>query len=165
MPMAKSQVKATKLIVGLPFNLGSLEFEPDEVEQQAAWELYVELSTRISTQPIELGEGLIRESLESLHYIFSVTRDILKKAGPSVAKGQNSFGVIAIRVLNEGVRPFLNEWHPKLLDYENRKDTNTSTSAHDQAWEQAAEYKKELIRLQEQIAVYINVLAQIAGIV
>jgi len=35
----KKKVKATKLTVGLPFNLGSLEFENDEAQQRAAWSL------------------------------------------------------------------------------------------------------------------------------
>lgn len=163
--MRKDQVKASKLVIGLPFNLGSIEFEPDEVEQQAAWELYVELSTRISTQPIESDEGLIREALKSLHGIFSVTRDILKKAGPSVASGQNSFGVIAIKVLNEGIRPFLNEWHPKLLNHEKQIGTSASTIEHERTWEKYSEFQKELVELQDQITIYINALAQISGIV
>ena len=87
-----SKVKATKLVVGLPFNLGSLEVEPDEVERNAAWKLYVELATRVSTQSVDPGEGDRRESLESLHYIFNATRQILKESGPSVAQGPNSFG-------------------------------------------------------------------------
>lgn len=38
--MAKQKVKATKLTVGLPFNLGSLEFENDEAQQRASWSVY-----------------------------------------------------------------------------------------------------------------------------
>jgi hypothetical protein len=33
--MPKKKVNATKLTVGLPFNLGSLEFESDEAQQTA----------------------------------------------------------------------------------------------------------------------------------
>ena len=54
----KKKVKATKLTVLLPFRLGSLEFENDETQQKAAWQLYVELSTRIAVQPLEDGETL-----------------------------------------------------------------------------------------------------------
>jgi hypothetical protein len=34
--MPTKKVKAKKLTVGLPFNLGSLEFENDEAQQRAA---------------------------------------------------------------------------------------------------------------------------------
>jgi hypothetical protein len=158
--MIKDRVKATKLRIGLPFNLGTLELEPDEVEQQAAWELYVELSTRVSTQPIQLDEGLIQESLESLYTIFSVTRDILKRAGPSVAKGPDSFGDIAIKVLNEGIRPFLNKWHPRLSVYEDRGDSQYSSFDPPHA----EEYYNELAVLQTELEQYIEALAQISGI-
>lgn len=157
--MGKSKVKATKLVVGLPFNLGSLEIEPDEVERNAAWELYVELVTRVTTQVIDPGEGVRRESLKSLHYIFDITRQILKKSGPSVAQGPNSFGAIAIEVLNKGIRPFLTEWHPKLLAYEDMK-----VREYQYVWEYADTFDLELSNLQEQIMVYINVLAKIAGV-
>ena len=157
--MGNSKLKATKLIVGLPFNLGSLEIEPDEVERVAAWELYVELVTSITTQTIDPGEGVRRESLESLYYIFDVTRQILKRSGPAVAQGPNSFGAIAVEVLNKGIRPFLAEWHPKLRSYEERK---VREDKYD--WEYADTFDLELANLQKQIMVYINVLAKIAGV-
>src|SRR2546426_12585880 len=105
--MAKKSVKASKLKVGLPFNLGELEFEPNETQQRAAWSLYVELMTRIAVQPLGADEGLLRESLASLYKIFEVTRQILKEAGPEVAQGPHAFGPVAIAVLNKGLRPFL----------------------------------------------------------
>lgn len=77
----KNKVRATKLTVGLPFNLGSLELENDEVQQRAAWALYVELSTRIAVQPLEGEEDILREALTSLYNIFNITRQILREAG------------------------------------------------------------------------------------
>jgi len=78
----------------------------------------VELTTRIAVQPLNPEEGLLREALSSLYSIFGVTREILHKAGPSVAKGPNSFGPVAIEVLNKGLRPFLAKWHPLLFTHE-----------------------------------------------
>ncbi len=45
--MELSGIKAKSLKVGLPFGLGSIEFEANEAEQRAAWSLYVEMTTRI----------------------------------------------------------------------------------------------------------------------
>lgn len=162
--MSRKQIKATKLVVGLPFNLGQLEFEPDEVQQKAAWELYVELSTRVAVQPLAPDEGILREAISSLYSIFGVTREILRKAGPSVAQGPNSFGAIAIEVLNKGVRPFLTKWHPLLLAHEQRRSPEVDARDHERSWERASELRKELIELQEQMRIYAEALAKIAGI-
>ena len=119
--MANKKVKATKLTVGLPFNLGSLELENDEAQMRAAWSLYVELSTRISTVPLDEGTGILREALTSLYNMFNITRKILRDAGPDIAQGPNSLGAIAIDVLNIGLRPLLVKWHPMMKDYEEKK--------------------------------------------
>jgi len=161
--MPKQKVKATKLSVGLPFNLGQLEFEEDETQQRAAWELYVELMTRIAVQPLGQDEGVLREALTSLHSIFGVTREILKKAGPSVAQGPNSFGPVAIDVLNKGLRPFLVKWHPLLSAHEAKRPADVSIKDHERTWDKYAELRSELAKLQEQMIIYAQALAKISG--
>jgi len=162
--MAKSKVKATKLSVGLPFNLGSLEFENDEAQQRAAWAMYVELSTRISTIPLDENTGILREALTSLYNVFNITRQILRDAGPEIAKGSKSLGAIAIDVLNKGLRPFLVKWHPMLTAYEEKKPADVTTVDHERAWKSAAALRKELEQVRLQMAIYVDALAQIAGI-
>lgn len=158
------KVQATKLTIGLPFGLGELELEPNEAQQRAAWELYVELSTRIATQPLNPNEGLIREALTSLYTVFAVTRDILRRVGPSVVQGPNSLGPVAIEVLNKGIRPFTAKWHPLLLDYEAERSPKVSARIHEQAWEKSSECRKELAELQKQMMTYKEALAKIAEV-
>jgi hypothetical protein len=162
--MASKKVKATKLTVGLPFNLGQLEFEPDEVQQRAAWELYVELTTRIAVQPLGSEEGLMREALSSLYSIFGATREILRQAGPSVAQGPNSFGSVAIEVLNKGLRPFLAKWHPLLLVHEQKRPSEVSARDHERSWDKVPEFREELAKVQEQMMIYAEALGKIAGV-
>jgi hypothetical protein len=162
--MVKKKVKATKLTVGLPFNLGQLEFELDEVQQRAAWELYVELTTRITVQPLDPNEGLMREAMSSLYSIFGATREILREAGPSVAQGPNSFGPMAIEVLNKGLRPFLAKWHPSLLAYEQKRPLEVSTRDHERLWDKAPEFYEELAKVQEQMMIYAEALGKIARV-
>ncbi len=161
--MAKKSVRTTKLKVGLPFNLGELEFEPNETQQRAAWSLYVELMTRIAVQPLGPDEGLLREALTSLYRIFEVTRQILKDAGPEVAKGPKSFGPVAIRVLNEGLRPFLAKWHPLLKAEEDVRPESVSVRDHERAWTHQATMRAELAQLQQEMLAYARALAEIAG--
>lgn len=160
----KKKVRATKLTVGLPFNLGSLEFQNDEAQQKAAWSLYVELSTRIAVQPLEEGEGILREALTSLYRVFDITRQILREAGPDIAKGPQSFGAIAIDVLNKGLRPFLVKWHPLLKAWEEQKPSNKTTPDHERAWEYEKELRNELNKVREQMVIYVEALAKIAGL-
>ena len=162
--MSKKKIKATKLAVGLPFNLGSLELQPDEAERQVAWEQYVELTTRVAIEPLGSGEGLMRESLDSLHEIFDTTRTILKRAGPSVARSPESVGAIAIEVLNRGVRPILARWHPLLRAHEERRPEGYSAVQHEQDWERIADLRLELDVLREEMHVYLEALAKIAGV-
>lgn len=160
----KQKVKATKLTVGLPFNLGSLELQNDEVQQRAAWALYVELSTRIAVQPLGSEDGILREALTSLYNIFNITRQVLREAGPEIAKGSQSLGSISIDVLNKGLRPFLVKWHPILKNYEERKPSDVTTVDHERAWEKATKLREELEQVRYQMTIYVNALAQIAGI-
>lgn len=162
--MAKKKVRATKLTVSLPFGLGQLEFGPDEVQQRAAWELYVELTTRIAVQPLGPDEGLMREALSSLYSIFGATREILRQAGPSVAQGPISFGPVAIEVLNKGLRPFLAKWHPLLLAHEQTRPPQVSARDHERSWEKASEFRQELAKVQEEMMIYAEALGRIAGV-
>ena len=109
-----------KVSLKLPYIAGiEGTWEPDEREQNASWEMYVELVTRISVAELKSDEGLLREALSSLYTLFNTTRDILRKYGPSVAqpKGKDnlSFGYLAVTVLNVVLRPVLAKWHPLLL--------------------------------------------------
>lgn len=162
--MAAKKLKATKLTVGLPFDLGSLEFENDEAQQKAAWSLYVELSTRIAVEQLGEGEGILREALTSLYNVFGITRQILREAGPEIAQGPESFGAVAIDVLNKGLRPLLVKWHPLLKIYEEQKPADKTTVEHENDWARGKELRKELNQVREQMAIYVEALAKIAGI-
>ncbi len=162
--MTKKRGKAARLMVSLPFGLGQLELEPDEVQQRAAWELYVELTTRIAVQLPPPDEGLMREALASLYSIFCASREILRQAGPPVAQGANSFGPVAIQVLNKGLTPFLAKWHPLLLAHEQKCPPDVSARDHEHSWEKACEFRQELAQVQEQMMVYARALAKIAGV-
>jgi hypothetical protein len=139
------------------------KWKPDESEQNAAWELYVELVTRISVVQLRDNEGLLREALTSLYSLFEITRKVLKQYGPTVARpksdGKLSFGYIAIAVLNIQIRPFLAKWHPLLLDWEAKRPENRSAKEHEDTWELSGELRQELNELRKNLTAYANLLA------
>lgn len=159
---------SVKVSLKLPF-IGGIEgnWEFDEKEKEAAWEMYVELVTRISVVKLEYDEGLLREALSSLHTLFSTTRNILRQYGPSIAtpKGEEnlSFGYIAIVILNTLIRPVLSKWHPLLLDYESKKG-NISPLEHERNWDKHDELRDVLEEVRMKLIEYANLLSKVAGV-
>ncbi len=153
-----------KVSLSLPFGIGSVEWEVDQTQSRAAWSLYVELVTRIAVEPLEADQGLVREALNSLYSLFGTTREILKEAGPDVGASKNSVGGIAIAVLNNGLRPFLAEWHPKLQAYEAKRPSHLSPKEHEQQWSEEPKLRGELANLRSNLEKYALALAEIAGV-
>lgn len=132
--------------IKLNAKFAELEFSPTDDDQIAAWDMYVELITRITTQPLVQDEGDEVTALESIHNIFEITREILK------SKGRNAinFTKIAIIVLNQIIRPFTAKWHKKMLN-----------NAFQKADECLA-FREELQDLQIELIKYTKLLADLA---
>src|SRR5437762_1496428 len=91
-------------LTSLKINLHFLEAEwaPKDADKDAAWELYIELLTRITTQPLPREHGVEATALASVHALFWLTREAIKRHG----RPCQEFTKIAIVVLNQVVRPF-----------------------------------------------------------
>ena len=68
---------------GLKINLKFLEaeFAPRDPDRAAAWELYIELLTRITTQYLAPEDGDEKTALDSVYALFKETRVILRGDG------------------------------------------------------------------------------------
>ena len=126
----------------------SLELEFNEADRKAAWELYVELLTRISTQFLEPDDGDEQTALNSIFSLFGTTRSILKQHGPECIE----FSKVAILVLNQIVRPFTAKWH------------KLSLNGAFEDLEKCREFRGELRSLQEELRKYTQLLSDIAGV-
>ena len=162
--------KLTSVKVKLKLPIGEVEgtWKPDENERKAAWEMYVELITRISLAELKPDEGLLREALSSLYTLFDSTREILREYGPSIAqaKGKDnlSFGYLAVAILNVVLRPVLAKWHPLLLDYETTKESLVSPSEHEKQWDRYEELRQVLNETGGVLTQYANLLAEVADV-
>lgn len=123
-----------------------MEFKPGDKDRDAAWALYVELLTRITTQTLKDEEGNEECALESVYSIFPITRNILKEYGRECVQ----FTKIAIVVLNQVVRPFTAKWHKSKAD-------GTFTA-------RTAEFRKDLKELQPKLNCYASMLSEIADV-
>jgi len=139
----------------------------DRRQQSAAWELYVELATRISIERLADDDGTLREALSSLYSIFGETRQILKRHGPSVARPLNdgyTFAQIALIVLNSVLRPLLAKWHPQLQIHEAARPQHMSVRDHEHTWQQGAALRSQLRDVQETLDAFAESLALAAGV-
>lgn len=158
-----------KVSLTLPF-IGGVEgtWKPDESERNAAWEMYVELITRISVVELKSDEGLLREALSSLYTLFGTTRTILRKYGPSIAqpKGKDdlSFGYLAVAILNTVLRPVLAKWHPMLRDYESTRSGSVSPLEHERQWDKHDELRQVLNDVRGTLIEYTDLLAEVAEV-
>lgn len=136
----------TSLKVSAPFL--EMEWNPAEPDKDAAWELYIELLTRITTQPLSKEDGDEKTALQSIYSLFGLTRSTIKSHG----RNCREFTKIAIIVLNQIVRPFTAKWH-KASD---KGEFNNS--------EVCKEFRNELDDLQVKLRVYTKMLSEMAGV-
>ncbi|MDD1753468.1 MAG: hypothetical protein LUQ38_10330 [Methanotrichaceae archaeon] len=145
----------TKVIEGIWY--------PTENERRAAWEMYVEMVTRIPVAYVKPEVGLLRISLSSLYKLFDITREILRKYGSSVARPRDerqlSFGYLSIKVLDLVLRPFVMKWHPMLAEYERTKKESDSPQDHEKKWARYNEFDKAMNEVRETMMQYANLLA------
>ena len=125
-----------------------LEMSFEQADRDAAWELYIEMLTRIVTQPLPNNVGDDKTALDSVYSLFPITREILRRRGRSTVR----FSMVAIPVLNQIVRPFTAKWHRESL-----------ARAFDED-EKCRQFRIELAALQDELRNYNRMLADIAGV-
>ena len=125
-----------------------MDWELSDPDKNAAWDLYVELLTRITTQRLPEEHGTEKAALESVHKIFGLTRTTLKEHG---RKAEN-FTRLAIIVLNQVIRPFTTKWH---------------RLSGEGAFEEEAkrtEFRDDLSQLQDKLEAYTRMLSELADV-
>ena len=136
----------TSLKIKTPFL--DMEWKPQDEDKAAAWELYIELLTRVTTQSLYTEHGDEKTALTSIYSIFGITRDVMKNNGRHCIE----FTKIAVIVLNQVVRPFTAKWHGLSIK-----------GAFDDP-EKCTEFRAELERLQSVLSTYTQMLAEMAGV-
>ena len=125
-----------------------MEWNPQEADKNAAWDMYIELLTRITTQALADEHGDEKTALDSIYSLFLITRQIIKDNGRDCIE----FTKIAIIILNQKIRPFTAKWHKLSLEgtFENEK--------------QCKIFRQELKELQHILSIYTAMLADMADV-
>ncbi len=160
------EAKATEIAIGQIRGF----VKPSKAERLAAYELFVELSARVTTVSIADERGFLRGTFDDLAAVGDITVEILRKHGCDAAKGRNdgniALAVVALRVLNEIIAPRLIEWEPKLRDYEGMRTLQepiVQPYAWERQWPPLQTAIGDLAEMRREIRAYMDTLAAIAG--
>jgi hypothetical protein len=156
--LARGRVRIAELQVGFP-QTGQATFMVDSRDQEVAWQLFVEIMTRVATQRLEAEQGFAREALSSLYGFFGTTRELLKGMSPSQANRGPTVESEALAMLNLELRPFLSKWHPLLKAFESREPKQD-----EREWERNAEFRFELELLRQRLLRYARNFGELAEV-
>lgn len=94
---------------------GKVTFKPNRADQQIAYKIWVELSTRKIGIPIDFKHDVIYEVYDSWHNFFTITRELVKDIPVNKVKNSSTEKIInlSIEVLNQGLRPHLTNWQAR----------------------------------------------------
>ncbi|WP_053653587.1 toll/interleukin-1 receptor domain-containing protein [Streptomyces sp. MMG1121] len=140
---------------------------PSESERMAAFDIQVELVTRIGVQELAPGTGSLREALSSLKSLIDFTRDTLHtysvRLEQGTPEGAATVQSLAYALINGTIRPFTTTWHPRLAAYEARRAADLAPLDHELAWPEAAQMRADLAALREPLLRIAEGLADISG--
>jgi hypothetical protein len=133
-------------------------------QRRVAWSVFVEIVTRIATQPMLDWEGDDGIVLKSLYDLFQYTRNSITEIEPtrvlpSRTEHCDTVETYALAMLNQDLRPFLSKWHPAWDTW--RKENPDSDSS---SWEHHARFRADLKVLQPKIRERAKGLGVVAGV-
>ena len=134
--------------IKLNLQVAQVELSFQQTDREAAWEMYIEMLTRIVTQPLPAEDGDEQTALDGVYSLFATSREILRRRGPEATE----FSKVAIPVLNQVVRPFTAKWH---------KESLAGAFQHES---KRREFREELALLQSELRNYNRLLADVAGV-
>ncbi|MDQ1044597.1 toll/interleukin-1 receptor domain-containing protein [Streptomyces sp. V4I2] len=140
---------------------------PSESERMAAFDIQVELVTRIGVQELAPGTGSLREALTSLKSLIDFTRATLHTYNIHLEQGSQAGAPtvqsLAYTLINDVIRPFTTPWHPRLAAYEARCPADVALLDHETAWPEAEAMRAELAALREPLRRIAEELGGISG--
>ena len=121
------------------------EWKPTDADKSAAWEIYTEIRTRITTQPLLYRHGDEETALTSVFNLFDLTRTAIKNH-----EGCTHFATLSVYVLNVHIRPFTAYWHKVKV----AGRLSSSDTCH--------QFRRELAQLQRQLRFFMRLLGHLA---
>lgn len=150
-------------------NLGigdsSVKLTYNQKDQEIAYKLWVELSTRKIGLMFDKDHDVITEVYNSWYEFFKIARELLKEIPVSRLPYSNDLIELTEKVLNLGLRPHLTTWQAK---YRKWYDREASTNTNDSPQEVQRKYPEydalveDLLETNKRMIAYKDVMKSIA---
>lgn len=143
----------------------SVKLTYNKKDQEIAYKLWVELSTRKIGLILDKENDVITEVYNSWYEFFKVARELLKDIPASRLPYSNDLIELTEKVLNKGLRPHLTTWQAKYRKwYEKEADTNVEDSPQDlqRKYPHYDALINDLIETTKRITEYKNLMKAIA---
>jgi hypothetical protein len=137
-----------------------LLFRPNLKDQQIAYSIWVELSTRKIGLPIDIEHDIIVEVYNSWYDFFAITRELIKDIPINKISKKSTQKIInlSIDVLNNGLRPHLTSWQARFRHWYEKQLENSTGEIDPQTiqanYPKFEELKKDLFILNSRIIKY-----------
>lgn len=162
----RREYKPAQITLSLPFGLGNIVYKATDQDRILAWKMYVQLKTRKAALTFDEEFDLIAKVHDSLGNIFPITRDLLSDVCPDRGEPQRNIADFVLRVLNDGIRPHLTQWHAAFRNWwdeamalpENR---NKMPQDLQKEYPQYCELVSDLKRMNEELAKYSKELLEV----
>ena len=118
------------------------DWKPADKDREAAWEIHVDLRTRITTQRLHYLDGDEGAALDSLVKLFPIVRDVCRKHGSAAVVTL----AVADLMLNHSLRELTASWHVRKLQGKLNPE------------HLKRQFRVELTRVQEQLRIISAVL-------
>jgi hypothetical protein len=157
-PWRAAYFEIDKAEVGL--GSGKLSFRPNLADQQIAYAIWVELSTRKIGLSIDLKHDVVWEIYDSWHTFFSITRDLVKDIPVNKVQNDSTRKIInlSIDVLNQGLRPHLTTWQARFRHWYERELKKAEDDIDPQSlqarYPKFEELEKDLLQVNERLIRY-----------
>jgi hypothetical protein len=128
----------------------------EATDRTLAWEMQVELASRIATAPLPPGQGRLRDELNSLRRLLDEVPAALRRASPECSRprGDNQPTTAAMVIgIHERLLPFLRRYHASLQSWE-MSAGDPSSPEREQSWPDNGAFRRDLAELQRASAIW-----------
>ena len=150
-------------------NLGigdsSIKLIYNKKDQEIAYKLWVELSTRKIGLPFEREYDVIAEVYDSWYEFFKIARELIKEVPASRLPYSNDLIELTEKVLNNGLRPHLTIWQAKYRKWygdELANETKDSPQEIQQKYPYYDDLVEDLIATNKRMIEYKKLMKKIA---
>ena len=143
----------------------SIKLIYNKKDQEIAYKLWVELSTRKIGLPFEREYDVIAEVYDSWYEFFKIARELIKEVPASRLPYSNDLIELTEKVLNNGLRPHLTIWQAKYRKWyvdELANETKDSPQEIQQKYPYYDDLVEDLIATNKRMIEYKKLMKKIA---